>query len=176
MNRRLFALLIIISSTLVAQTPALVSPANALAMGKSYSAQYLSGDLAALWPLMTSELQQKLKSPDEATAALDAALQQLGHESHVENERVLPILSTNYMMYTRLATFERVPMKLITTMVIAPGGKVAGLSLRPEQNPAESKYLNYVPKTALRFPLKGEWTIYQGGRSTLRQLSRRIFG
>ena len=146
--------------------PGPMAPDKALQLCKEYVGHYLAGDVSYLWPKMTPEMQTALKSEADTSAALGAAFAQVGHESRLENERVVPALSTNLTIYTRLAEFDKVPVKLVTTMVIDSSGKIAGMSLRPVTNPAESKYLDYKPKTPLRFPLSGEWTIYQGGRST----------
>jgi hypothetical protein len=140
-------------------------PAQAMQLSRQYAAQYLAGNVAAMWPKMTPQMQQALKSEADAKAALDAAFEQIGHESQMLNERVLPVLGTDLMVYTRLSSFEKVPMKMVTTLALDHAGNIAGMSIRGAQNPAESKYLDYKTKTPLRFPLTGEWTIYQGGRS-----------
>jgi hypothetical protein len=140
-------------------------PEKAMALARQYCANYLAGDIATLWPKMTDKMHSALKSEVGTKASLDAAFEQVGHETQFEKERILPILSTNLMAYTRLGTFDKAPIKLITTMVVDPAGNIAGMSLHGEQNPAESKYLDYKPKAQLRFPLRGEWTIYQGGRT-----------
>ena len=140
-------------------------PAQAMKVAKEYVAQYLAGNIASIWPKMTPQMHDALKSEVDTKAKLEAAFEQIGHESQVLNERVLPALSADLMMYTRLSTFDKVPIKMVTTLVIDSAGNIAGMSIRGEQNPAESKYLDYKTKTPLRFPLSGEWTIYQGGRS-----------
>ena len=167
---RLFAALILMVPSLVfgqaaASTADPMPPEKALGLCQKYAADYLAGNLAALWPKMSIKMHDALKSETEAKARFNAAMDQIGRETRVENERVLPLLATDNMIYTRLAEFEKVPVKLVTTIVVDPGGTITGLSIRPTSNPAESKYLDYKPKATLAFPLHGEWTIYQGGRS-----------
>ena len=102
--------------------------------------EYLAGNAAALWPKMTSQMHAALKSEDDVSKTLRAAFDQVGHESHLENERVMPMLGMNLIIYTRLAEFDKAPMKLIITIALDPSGNIAGMSLTPINNPAESKY------------------------------------
>lgn len=168
--KRFLAVLMLLSSSIAwSQAPPAAAdpmpPDKALVLGRQYATQYVAGDMARLWPKMSAKMHEVLKSTDEFQKSFDTAMQQIGHETKVENERVLPLLATDNMIYTRLAEFEKIPVKLVTTIVVDPAGTITGLSIRPIANPAESKYLDYKPKATLTFPLRGEWTIYQGGRS-----------
>ncbi len=168
MKRACAVLMIVFSSVALAQSPSAADPMppqKALTLCRQYVSQYMAGDFAGLWPKMSPKMHEVLKSAAETKAAFDAAVQQIGHETSFEEEHVLPLLGTDNMIYTRLGEFDQVPVKLVTTVVVDPAGIITGLSIRPVPNPAESKYLDYKPKSALHFPLRGEWTIYQGGRS-----------
>jgi hypothetical protein len=142
-----------------------MAPDRALVLTQRYAGEYLAGKMSALWPKLSPKMQEVLKSETDGKATLDAALEQIGHESRMYNERVMPIPSTNLMMYTRLSDFEKVPMKLVTAFVVDPAGTITGMSIRPVANPAESKYLDYKLNVPIRFPLVGEWTIFQDGSS-----------
>jgi murein DD-endopeptidase MepM/ murein hydrolase activator NlpD len=92
------------------------------------------------------------------------ALAQLGKEVSVENERVMP--GPHFTVYTKLVHYSALPMPGVVTFAFSDNGEVSGFSIRPLPNPAESKYLDYHDKNAYRFPLRGAWLVYQGGRST----------
>src|SRR5262249_52440935 len=90
-------------------------------------------------------------------------VEQIGHVTQTLNERMLAWLQTQ--VYTRLIRTDNSPAELVVTVVLTPDGKIAALFVRPAANPAESKFLDYKDKNSYHFPLIGEWTIYQGGRT-----------
>jgi hypothetical protein len=113
---------------------------------------------------MTPEMQQALGNDRTKWEVMSGAVgQQIGKVTEVVNERMLPALQLQ--VYTRLIRADGVPGRLVVTIALAGDGKITGLSGRPEGNPAESKFVEYKDKNTYSFPLTGEWTIYQGGRS-----------
>src|SRR5258708_6170894 len=117
-----------------------------------------------MWQDMTPEMQALLKDSGAFKAFPAQFKSQLGIETTIISERVVP--SVQFQWYTRLSKFSAASGKFVTTLAINFDGKISGFSIRPLQNPAESKYLDYRDKTKYIFPLKGTWVIYQGGRST----------
>jgi murein DD-endopeptidase MepM/ murein hydrolase activator NlpD len=140
-----------------------LTPAKALELGRKYTAALYANDAAALWAPMTDRMKESMK--DQATLAEfnDRARQQLGKEVKVIKEVVLP--NQEYLIYTRLTEFDKVQPRIVVQFTFDPAGKIAGFFVSPEQNPAESKYLDYADKTVLKLPVTGEWTVYQGGRT-----------
>ncbi len=108
-------------------------------------------------------MKEALKSPENFQSTLNAALQQLGKEDKMLNERVVP--GAELQVYTRLFTPTAMNIQLVFSAAMDAQGGIQGMAVRPVANPAESKYLDYRPKAQLQFPLRGEWTVYQGGRS-----------
>lgn len=149
----------------VATASAPMAPGQALPLARQYAEAIVAGKVADLWPKMTPKMQAVFKTPENATTSMAAAAEQIGHEAKVLSDRVMPVVSTNLMLYTRLSEYDKFPAKMELSLSLDPAGDIAGFAIRPTQNPAESKYLDYQTKTQLRFPLTGEWTIYQGGRS-----------
>ncbi len=147
----------------VASAP--MPPNQALPLARQYAEAIVAGKIADLWPKMTSAMQGVFKTPESATTRMAAAAEQIGHESKVLGDRVMPVVSTNLILYTRLSDYDKFPSKMELDISLDPAGNIAGFTIRPVQNPAESKYLDYQTKARLRFPLTGEWTVYQGGRS-----------
>jgi hypothetical protein len=126
--------------------------------------KFLNGGGAALWERMTPAMQQALGGDSAKWSAIAAGIpQQIGRVTETSGERMLPALQLQ--TYTRLIRTDSMPVQLVVSVALTPEGKIAGLFARPAGNPAETKFLDYKDKVAYRFPLSGEWTIYQGGRS-----------
>ncbi len=138
-------------------------PPDALALGRKYLADFYAGKTAEMWAHLSPTMKATLK--DEATLQQAAAgvQAQIGKEVSVENERVMP--GPHFTVYTKLVHYSALPMPGVVTFAFSDGGEISGFSIRPLANPAESKYLGYKNKAAYRFPLRGPWLIYQGGRS-----------
>ena len=137
---------------------------RAMTQAKKYISEFYKGDTAELWKDMTSEMQAALKTEADFDSFSAQVKLQLGQETSIDNERVMP--GPHAQIFTRLAHFSQVPMAIEILMAFDDQGRVAGFYIRPEKNPAESKYLDYKDKTSFTFPVKGTWLIYQGGRST----------
>jgi hypothetical protein len=137
---------------------------KAFPLAKDSADKFLDGSGGVLWDKMTSELQQAVGN-DRAkwTEIASGIVQQIGHVTQTMNERMLPALQLQN--YTRLIRTDSVPSPLVVSVALTPDGKIGGIAARPVGNPAESKFLDYKDKNSYRFPLTGEWTIYQGGRS-----------
>lgn len=165
LTMKVFAAFLLLSTFSLAQYSgtAPLPPAKALATGQQYATMFFANDSKGLWEKMAPVMKDALKSPEDWAKFDAAAVQQIGKVGAMTNERVMP--NIHDMVFTRLFASEALPVKLEMTISIQPDGLIDGFFLRPEQNPAESKYLDYKTKTTLQFPLHGEWTIYQGGRS-----------
>jgi hypothetical protein len=112
---------------------------------------------------MSAQMKTSMTSEAKLSEFNTRARRQLGNEIAVFNERVMP--NMQYLMYTRLADYDAVPVKIVVTFTFTADRQIAGFFVTPEKNPAESKYLEYKDKTAFSLPFSGEWTVYQGGRS-----------
>lgn len=145
---------------------ALAAPAESLdpqTMARKYLADFYAGNVGEMWAHFSPEMKAALK--DEAAWRQIATQMnaQIGKETSVENERVMP--GPNYLVYTRLARYSVLPMPGVATFAFADNGEISGFSIAPLGHAAESKYLEYKTKNSYRFPLRGAWLIYQGGRS-----------
>jgi|GEM_PF-525951 len=136
----------------------------AMKQARKFISDFYSGNTDGIWKNMTPEMQAALKTQADFANFATQVKAQIGRETSIENERVMP--GPHAQIYTRLAHFSQAPMPVVVLMSFDDQGKIGGFVIRPEQNPAESKYLNYRDKTVFTFPLKGTWLIYQGGRST----------
>ncbi len=141
-----------------------MSGPDAMGQARKYLADFYQGKTDDMWQKMTPEMQAALKEPSVLKGMPALLKAQLGDETSVENERAMP--NIHFRVYTRLSHFSAVPILLVTTFAFNDQGQIAGFGIRPYENPAESKYLDYKDKGRYAFPLKGTWLIYQGGRST----------
>lgn len=161
---RLFLLIAALAVMPVRSSAQAMSSAQALELARKYLADVNQGKTEDLWQKMTPAMQAALKNVGTWNAVPGQFKSQLGEEGKVENERIMP--GVHLQVYTRLSEFSAVPGKFITTFALDDQGQIAGFSIRPMPNPAETKYADYKDKSRLKWPLKGEWLIYQGGRST----------
>lgn len=133
-------------------------------MAKKYLDDFRQGKTDALWQNSTAEMQAAFKDAASLKGMPAQLKTQLGEETNVLNERVVPAIHAQ--VYTRLSQFAAVPMKLITSVVLNDKKQVAGFAVQPMPNPAETAFLDYKDKVKYVLPFKGTWLIYQGGRST----------
>jgi hypothetical protein len=67
--------------------------------------------------------------------------------------------------YRARCQFEKAPSPLILTIAFNPDGRVSRLLVQPEKPAFASTKLDYVTKTELRLPFKGDWYVFWGGRT-----------
>jgi Peptidase family M23 len=161
MKKFLAAMVLMIGVNMSAQV---LSSQQALELSKKYLAEFSKGETDDLWQHMTPAMQAALKDPATWKTMPAQFKSQLGEETTVENECMIP--APRLQVYTRLSEFASVPGKFITTIALDDEARIAGFSIRPMPNPAESKYLDYKDKTKFHLPFKGTWIILQGGRTT----------
>jgi len=137
---------------------------KAFPLAKDIADKFLVGSGGVLWDQMTSEMQKAVGNDRDKWKNVATGIpQQIGHVTQTLNERMLPSLQTQ--IYTRLIRTDSFPAALVVTVWLMPDSKITALFTQPTGNPAESKFLDYKDKNSYRFPLIGEWTIYQGGRT-----------
>jgi len=150
-----------------------ISRADALQLGRADTKLFYQGKKGQLWEDMSSQMKEGLKSEDTLLAISSQVNSEFGVESAVLHEDAMPAPG-GMMVYTRIVKFERNPSPALLTFTFggrsvadksAPRAIIAGFFIKPEPNPAPTEFLKYKDKSLLRFPLSGEWTIYQGGRT-----------
>jgi hypothetical protein len=154
---------ILLPMTTFATEKSALTTAEAMDLGRKYTAALDANDIALLWSAMSTQMKASMGSEAKLSEFNLRARAQLGKETRVFNERVMPNLQ--YLMYTRLAAYDAVPVKIVVTFTFTANHEIAGFFVTPEKDPAKSKYLDYKDKTAFALPFSGEWTVYQGGRS-----------
>jgi len=139
-------------------------PARAMELGRRYTAALYANDTSILWPVMTDRMKEDMGSPEKLGEFNDKARKQLGRETKLLREVVLPN-NQQYLVYTRLAQFEQVPFNIIVQFTFDSAGRIAGFFVTRDAAPAGSQFLDYKDKTLLHLPVTGPWTVYQGGRT-----------
>jgi hypothetical protein len=144
------------------------SPSNAetIRLAREYISGIYQGQVSALWRDMTPEMQQAMKSETDLLKLASTLKFQLGDETSMDKDKECVMPAPHAQVYTRLAHFSAVPGAIIVMLSLDEQGKVAGLYFRPQPNPAPSRYLDYKDQAAYFLPFRGQWLIYQGGRST----------
>ena len=148
-------------------TLALCLPARAdegtLAAGRDYTDRFHSGDTAPLWQRMTQEMRQALGAPDALARLRETVEARFGPEEAVLSETAER--QSGYRIYLRLARHANDAAPLITQWTLDDAGAIAGFFVRPAQQPAESRFLDYETKAPLRLPFDGAWQVFWGGRT-----------
>jgi hypothetical protein len=140
--------------------PAQVDPQE---LGRKYTAWFHAGEADKLWERFSPEMKKALGSADEVRKFHGQVEAQLGVETEVVSETVTP--SPPYKVYIRTARMSKAPMPIVVQWSLDEAGVVAGFFVRPVQEPAPTKYLDYQTKTPLHLPFEGEWFVVWGGRT-----------
>jgi len=91
---------------------------------------------------------------------------QTGTRDSLLGERV--DVEDGLFVYKADCKFAKAPIPLTVAVTLDNEGRVAGMFVKQAGPPPaayDSPHLAYVPKTKLRLPFKGEWTVVWGGRT-----------
>ncbi len=127
---------------------------------------FYAGEDDEIWLRFSSKMKLAMKSKEAWTKMRESLLNQVGKENELVRED--SVNNEVNRLYWRLARFDKVPVPLHLMWTFDPDQSISGFSVKPEQREAESKYLDYRPKTQLRLPFTDEWYVFWGGRNVLR--------
>ena len=136
---------------------------EALTLGRALSEDFRAGRLQALWERMTPQMREALGSAEALGAVRSAVETQFGPEETLLSEEEGK--AQGYRLYLRIADHAKEGAPLVTQFAFDGEDRIAGFFVRPQQQAAESRFLDYRTKTALRLPFNGEWHVYWGGRT-----------
>ena len=134
-----------------------------LAAGRDYTARFQSGDIDLLWQRMTGEMRQALGSPEALSRLRETVETRFGPEQAVLSETAQT--QAGHHVYLRQARHAKDPAPLVTQWTLEEDGAIAGFFVRPAQQPAQSRFLDYQTKALLRLPFEGAWRVFWGGRT-----------
>jgi hypothetical protein len=134
-----------------------------MALGRQYTQWFYEGKTDTLWALFTPQMRQVLPDAARLAAFRVQFTGQAGAETQVVSERASD--ANGMTVYERVARFANPPVPFQVSVATVPGGKIAGFGIRPFQQAAASRFLDYTTKTPLRLPFDGEWYVFWGGRT-----------
>jgi murein DD-endopeptidase MepM/ murein hydrolase activator NlpD len=132
------------------------------ARARELSAYVSSGTPGPLWASFDSQMCAAMGDSLRFAGVVAGIHAQVGAIAEVLDERLRREMGWTYHARCR---FEKAPMPLVLTIAFAPDGLVSGLVVQPEKQPFASTKLDYLAKTPLALPFRGEWYVYWGGRS-----------
>ena len=169
--RQIAALLL----TLLLATPIVVSRLDAagnfdakaaLARGHEVAGYIVNVQPAPLWPMLSPRMREALHDSASVARVLAGIQAQTGTLDSTLGERVE--VEDGLQVYKADCKFARAPVPLTVSVTFDDEGRVAGMFVKqagPPPTAYDSPHLSYVPKTRLRLPFKGEWTVVWGGRT-----------
>jgi hypothetical protein len=135
------------------------------AQGRALTGWLYAADVDRLWPRLSLALREHFVDRDGLRAFAVDLDDQLGQETEVLDDQVIPWLGS--AIYHRTAAFSETGPPVWVQWTLAPDGTVLGVFVRPAEEPAPSRHLDYETQTPLRLPFEGQWFVYWGGRSVL---------
>ncbi len=151
-----------LSLLLVALLPASAA-ADALEQGRKLTVLFYAGDLDAVWQQMSAQMRSALGDAPALEAFAGQVEAQLGKEARVVDESVEEV--QGFEVYLRTAQFENFDGLIHVQWAFDSEDKVGGFFVRPVHKEADTEYLGYETKTALRLPFDGSWFVFWGGRT-----------
>jgi hypothetical protein len=139
------------------------SQENIVELGRRYTGHFFAGRHDVIWDQMTEEMQSAIGS----AAALDELRQRVGAGAGTESRVIREAVrrQAGARTYLRYSQYDRSEVPVLVSWSFDRGGRIAAFQIRPEPQPAPSRYLQYQTKARLRLPFEGEWFVFWGGRS-----------
>lgn len=162
--RVLSVLLLIVPSLLaLGPSPAAADDTTTMAEGRARSEAFLRGDIASIWRDMTAEMRAALGSAEKLGALRTELAEALGEEREVTDEKTSS--ETGFDVYLRTGSWSKSPTPIMMQWTFDTERKIAGFFVRPAPLAADSRFLDYQTRAALRLPFDGEWYVFWGGRT-----------
>jgi murein DD-endopeptidase MepM/ murein hydrolase activator NlpD len=156
---------------LLVLAPALASGAkfdvnSAFARGHEVAAHVVKNEPGPIWPLFGAPMREMLKDSANFAQVLTSIARATGRFDSLLDENALE--EKGAFTYRAECRFAKSPEPWTVSISFDDDGRIIGLFVRPtagrEDKPYASPHLDYVPRTALRLPFRGEWTVAWGGR------------
>jgi Peptidase family M23 len=133
-----------------------------LQVGRNYTNLFYNGKSTDIWMDLSPEMKKVFSEPDGILGMHLQMKRQFGDEAVVSDEQV--ILQGDVVLYQRLVRFQKDSVAMMVQWTFDRNGVIVGFYVRPAAA-AESRFLDYKDKVALRLPFKGNWLVLAGGRS-----------
>ena len=133
-----------------------------LQVGRNYTNLFYDGKSADIWMNLSPEMKKVFGEPDGILGMHLQMKKQFGDEAEAIDEKVM--FQGEVIQYQRLVRFQKDPAAMMVQWSFDRNGVIVGFYVRPVAA-AESHFLDYKDKVALRLPFKGSWLVLAGGRS-----------
>jgi len=141
---------------------AVLTDETVLTAGQHRSMQFLAKDLDSLWEAMTPEMQQALGSIEAFHEFRNQLEANFGEEVGPVSEET--VATQGIDIYTRRAPWSKSSAPLLMQWTFDQEGHISGFFVRESPQVADSNFMEYQTKAALRLPFGGNWFVYWGGR------------
>ena len=140
--------------------------AAALARGHEMAGYIVNNQPGPLWPHIGARMREALRDSANMATVLAGIHAQTGGVDSVLDESATE--ENGAFTYRAECRFAKAPEPLTVSVTFDDRGRIIGMFVRPAAAGAPKAYasphLDYLPKTALRLPFRGEWTVFWGGR------------
>jgi len=140
--------------------------AAALARGHELAGYIVNNQPGPLWPHVGTRMREALRDSANMAAVLAGIHAQAGAVDSLLDESATE--EGGAFVYRAVCRFAKAPEPLVVSVAFDDGGRIIGMFVKPAAAGAptayDSPHLDYVPRTPLRLPFRGEWTVFWGGR------------
>ena len=140
-----------------------ITPARAVELGGEDIQRFYDGDEVALWTQMSAAMRAAVESQDVLKNFMEHMAKNFGTEAQVIHQDAV-LAPPAGVQYTRIVKYSKTDELMVVSFTFSGSGTIEEFHIKAVPPAADSKYVEYRDRTKLEFPLRGEWTIYQGGR------------
>lgn len=138
----------------------------ALARGHEMAGYIVNNQPGPLWPHVGARMREALRDSANLATVLAGIRAQTGAVDSVLDESATD--EGGAYTYRAVCRFAKAPEPLTVSVTFDHRGEIIGMFVRPSGAAAakayDSPHLAYEPRTPLRLPFRGEWTVFWGGR------------
>jgi len=154
------AVLLVAAASPAWATDAPFDSTAALARARELRPYISSGTPGPLWTSFGPQMRAAMGDSLKFAGVVASIHGQLGAITEVVDETLSP--QTGWL-YRARCRFEKAPAPLMLIIAFDVQGLVTGMLVQPERTPYASTKLDYVAKTTLALPFKGDWFVFWGG-------------
>ena len=133
-----------------------------LQKGRDYTNLFYEGKAAEIWQNLSPDMKTVFGEPGGILGMQLQVKSANGDETQVLSEHVL--LQENIVIYERVVMFQKLTVPMMVQWSFDQSGVVVGFFIKGDVA-ADSQYLDYKDKAALRLPFNGNWLVISGGRT-----------
>ncbi len=160
----IIAVVLLTVNTARAQSPAPLDSVSVLAKAHALTPYVSNGESRLLWAVFNDTMRKAMGDSVRFDAMMTGIHAQIGTIDAVIEETVAN--QQGMWVYQARCKSQNIDDPILFLIAFDPQGLVAGLAVRPSA-PAEypSTKLDYVTKTELHLPFRGDWYVFWGGRT-----------